>query len=93
MEESPFFSYGRLKFFDEPKSFGFIVCDDDGSDIFVIFLLKVHYDDLSKANISKEFLKTCKVGNEIKFKFKVLSYVGKYNKSRKAINLELIKDG
>lgn len=40
---------GRLKFFDEIKNFGFIIMDNDGRDIFV------HYDDLGKANLPKEF--------------------------------------
>lgn len=31
---------GRLKFFDEGKNYGFIVCDHDNTDIFV------HADDL-----------------------------------------------
>lgn len=40
--------------------------DNDKSDIFVyLFWYKVHFDDLSKGNISKEFLKTTKNGNEI----------------------------
>lgn len=54
--------------------------------------MQVHFDDISKANISKEFLRTNKNGNMIKFKFKVLSYLGKYNKSRKATYLELLTD-
>ena len=66
--------------------------DEDKSDIFVNHLFKVHFDDISKANISKEFLRTIKNGNMIKFKFKILSYMGKYNKSRKATNLELVTD-
>jgi cold shock CspA family protein len=42
---------GKLKFFDENKNYGFFVLDDDGSDIFV------HFDDLSKAGITKERLR------------------------------------
>jgi len=45
---------GRLKFFDENKNYGFLIMDEDGSDIFV------HYDDLAKAGVSKEFIKTAK---------------------------------
>lgn len=45
---------GRLKFFDENKNYGFIIMDKDGSDIFV------HFDDIQKAGISKEYLKTAK---------------------------------
>lgn len=45
---------GSLKFFDENKNYGFIVMDDDNRDIFV------HYDDLQKAGITKEFLKSSK---------------------------------
>jgi cold shock CspA family protein len=72
---------GRLKFFDETKNFGFIIMDEDGSEIFV------HYDDLSKANLSKELLRTAKKGNTIRLSFTCLSYIGKHNRSKKAVDL------
>lgn len=75
---------GRLKFFDEVKNFGFIIMDNDGGDIFV------HYDDLSKANLPKEFLRTAKKGNIIRLSFCCLKYIGKHNKSRKAVDVILI---
>lgn len=75
---------GRLKFFDEGKNYGFIVMDDDGSDIFV------HYDDLSRANIDKELLKTARLGNMIRLSFSCMQYIGKYEKSRKAIDIQMI---
>lgn len=58
--------------------------DDDGSDIFV------HYDDLCKANISKEQLRNAKNGQIIRFQFACMKYFGKYKDSRKAIDLSLI---
>ena len=76
---------GRLKFFDENKSYGFIVMDEDGSDIFV------HYDDLQKANISKELLKTARLGCMIKLSFSCMKYIGKYDRSRKATDIMLMK--
>jgi len=75
---------GRLKFFDENKSYGFIVMDEDGSDIFV------HYDDLSKAGVNKDLLRSAKQGNLVRFSFLCMNYIGKYNKSKKAVELELI---
>jgi hypothetical protein len=51
---------GTLKFFDEAKKYGFIIMDSDGSDIFV------HQDDLNKAGLTKEFLRTAKQGNTIR---------------------------
>jgi len=75
---------GRLKFFDENKKYGFIVMDDDGSDIFV------HYDDLVKANITKDLLRTVRLGNVIRFNFACMAYIGKYNRSRKAIDIQMI---
>jgi hypothetical protein len=74
---------GRLKFFDENKKYGFIIMDDDGSDIFV------HYDDLVKANITKDYLRTIRMGNIIRLSFGCMAYIGKYNKSRKAIDIQL----
>jgi hypothetical protein len=47
---------GRLKFFDEVKGYGFIVMDDDGSDIFC------HYDDFFKAGIDMNVLRAAKSG-------------------------------
>ncbi len=75
---------GHLKFFDETKNYGFIVMDDDGSDIFV------HFDDLMKANLSKDMLRTAKNGNVIHLSFSCMQYVGKYNKSRKAVDIQIL---
>jgi len=76
---------GRLKFFDENKNYGFLINDDDKSDIFV------HYDDLSKANINKELLKSAKNGMSIRMSFSLMKYVGKYDKSKKATDIKLIE--
>ena len=57
--------------------------DEDNSDIFV------HYDDLVKANITKEYLRTTKMGNIINFSFSCMTYIGKYDRSRKAVDLML----
>jgi len=75
---------GRLKFFDENKNYGFIIMDEDGSDIFV------HYDDLQKAGINKEFLKAARMGQVIKLAFNCMKYIGKYDKSRKATDIQLM---
>jgi len=75
---------GRLKFYDENKKYGFIVMDDDGSDIFV------HYDDLLKANINRDMLRTARMGNVLRLNFGCMAYIGKYNKSRKAIDIQLM---
>jgi len=75
---------GHLKFFDETKNYGFIVMDEDGSDIFV------HFDDLMKANLTKDMLRTAKNGNIIHLTFACMQYVGKYNRSRKAVDIQLL---
>jgi len=75
---------GRLKFFDENKNYGFIIMDEDGSDIFV------HYDDLQKAGINKEYLKAARLGQVIKLAFSCMKYIGKYDKSRKATEIQLL---
>ena len=84
LDESNERFYGRLKFFDENKKYGFIVMEDDNSDIFV------HYDDLCKANITKDLLRTARMGNMIRLNFGLMAYIGKYNKSRKAIDIQLV---
>lgn len=75
---------GRLKFFDENKKYGFIVMDEDGSDIFV------HYDDLIKAGITKDLLRTARMGNVLRLTFGCMAYIGKYNRSRKAIDIQFL---
>eukprot|EP01017_Pseudomicrothorax_dubius_P003136 TRINITY_DN10378_c0_g1_i1.p1 TRINITY_DN10378_c0_g1~~TRINITY_DN10378_c0_g1_i1.p1 ORF type:complete len:467 (-),score=117.98 TRINITY_DN10378_c0_g1_i1:206-1606(-) len=77
---------GRVKFFDEAKNYGFIIMDSDGSDIFV------HYDDLSKANISKELLRSARQGTSIRLSFGCMNYIGKYNKSRKAVDIQMLAE-
>ena len=75
---------GRLKFFDENKNYGFIIMDEDGSDIFV------HYDDLQKAGINKDLLKSARLGQVIKLAFSCMKYIGKYDRSRKATDIQLL---
>ncbi|CAD8114536.1 unnamed protein product [Paramecium sonneborni] len=83
LQNNPIYT-GRLKFFDEQKNYGFIVMDEDKSDIFV------HLDDLQKAGVTKEILKTSKQGSLLRFQFNCMVYVGKYKKSRKAVELKLL---
>ena len=49
---------GKIKFFDETKNFGFIIMDEDQSDIFV------HQDDLILGEISLDMLKTLRKVNQ-----------------------------
>jgi hypothetical protein len=84
LEESKQRYTGKLKFFDENKNYGFIIMDEDGSDIFV------HFDDLYKAGIGKELLKTARHGNMIKLSFSCMNYIGKYDRSRKAVEVQLL---
>jgi len=77
---------GRLKFFDESKGYGFIIMDDDDSDIFC------HFDDFFKAGIDLNMLKSAKLGNIIRLSFQCLSYIGRHNKSRKAVDLQLLEN-
>lgn len=75
---------GKLKFFDEIKGYGFIVKDDDDKDIFC------HYDDFCKANISIAMLRAVKIGQVLRLSFSCLSYIGRHNKSKKAVDLQFI---
>ena len=78
---------GRLKFFDEIKNYGFIIKDDDDSDVFA------HYEDLSFANVSKKFLKSYKFGNVIYLKFNCFEYFDVKNRiCRKANNIRIISN-
>lgn len=75
---------GKLKFFDESKNYGFFVLDTDGSDMFV------HYDDLRKANLSKDLLVSSRTLYSMHFTFHVFEYDGKYKSSKKAVDIKLV---
>jgi len=73
---------GTLKFFDEKKNFGFIVMDSDPDhDVFV------HYDDISKSDISKSILKM--KNKVLRLSFVLMEYHGKSKQSKKAIDIAL----
>ncbi len=74
---------GRLKFFDELQQYGFFILDTDGSDLFV------HYDDLLKSGVTLNVLQEAKV-YDYRFAFQCMSYYGKYNLSRKAVNIRVL---
>lgn len=75
---------GKLKFFDEVRGYGFIVKDDDEKDIFC------HYDDFCKAGININMLRAVKLGQTLRLSFSCLSYIGRHNKSKKAVDLQFI---
>lgn len=75
---------GKLKFFDEIKGYGFIVKEDDDKDIFC------HYDDFCKAGINLNMLRAVKLGQTLRLSFSCLSYIGRHNKSKKAVDLHFI---
>lgn len=52
---------GTVKFFDEHKSYGFMIMDIDNSEIFF------HMDDIITPNVTNEFIMTYKSGNVIRF--------------------------
>mmetsp|Transcript_21175 Transcript_21175/g.20855 ORF Transcript_21175/g.20855 Transcript_21175/m.20855 type:complete len:303 (-) Transcript_21175:26-934(-) len=76
---------GRLKFFDEVQNYGFLVVDQDHSDLFV------HYDDLKSSRISRDILRQAKTSYFLQFTFDIVKYSGKYKESKKAVNLKLVK--
>jgi len=43
--------------------------------------LFVHFDDLKKAGVSKEQLRSVRFGNVLRFSFAQMMYIGKYQKS------------
>ena len=76
---------GKLKFFDEAKSYGFITLDSTGKDIFV------HLGDLQKAGVTVENLRDPKIWKNYKFEFSAVTYIGRHNKSQKAVDLAILK--
>lgn len=58
--------------------------DINNSEIFF------HYDDFNKKNVSKELLLSYKYGSILRVSFACLKYIGKYNVSMKAIEIEIV---
>ena len=77
---SPSKTLGRLKFFNEAKEYGFIVCEDL-SEIFV------HKADLQKQSIDTRYLAYFKKYYDIVMEFNVQEYQGKSKKHRKAVDV------
>ena len=75
---------GLLKFFNQQHQYGFIVSGKDGSDIFF------HYDDVKHTQLSKEFLRHATENYDVTFSFQILDYIGKYESSKKAVNINLL---
>jgi hypothetical protein len=78
---------GNLKFFDDNRGFGFVTIDgeNNGKDLFI------HHDDLLKANIDLRKVKKEAAEGVVKMSFCCLDYMGKYNRSRKAVELKVIE--
>lgn len=84
LDESKERLVGKFKFFNDEKNYGFIVKESDGKDIFV------HFGDLNKAGLTREELLDASVTRNLKFKFSCLTYIGRHNKSIKAVDLEIL---
>ena len=75
---------GQLKFFNQQHQYGFVVSEKDGADIFF------HYDDVKHTLLSKEFLRHATENYDVRFSFQILDYIGKYESSKKAVNINLL---
>lgn len=75
---------GLLKFFNQQHQYGFVISEKDGSDIFF------HFDDVKHTQLSKEFLRHASENYDVRFSFQILDYVGKYESSKKAVNINLL---
>lgn len=49
-----------------------------------------HNDDMKECKLSKDFLRDAKNKYVVKFCYDLQSYTGKYNDSKKAVNIELL---
>ena len=60
---------------------------ENNSEVFV------HYDDFEKKEhtVTKDFLASYKFGNIIKVEFSLMKYIGRYNVSRKAVEVKVVE--
>ena len=83
LDESVEFYKGNVKYFDSLKEFGFLTAENEVKEIFF------HYHDVCDERLSKEVLSLCKVGIVICVKFRIMNYMGKYQRSRKGVQVRI----
>lgn len=78
---------GELKFFDEKNNFGFILTNVNGKfeDVFV------YRSEFDQAGIEMSTVRLAKHGTLLTFEFNLAFYFGKYQRSKKALNLRLVE--
>lgn len=78
---------GELKFFDEKNNFGFILTSINGKleDVFV------YRSEFDQAGIEMSTVRLAKHGTVLVFEFNLAFYFGKYQRSKKALNLRLVE--
>lgn len=78
---------GFLKFFDEKNSFGFLSANVNGKveDVFV------YRSEFDQAGIEMTTVRLAKHGTVLTFEFNLAFYFGKYQRSKKALNLRLVE--
>lgn len=74
---------GTLKHFDHIKKFGFIYYPKENREIFF------HANDILDTRLTLDLLLKCKKGVFINVEFTIMEYIGKNNKSEKAIDITL----
>lgn len=78
---------GALKFFDEKNNFGFLSTPISGKleDVFV------YRSEFDQAGIEMSTVRMAKHGTVLTFEFNLAFYFGKYQRSKKALNLKLVE--
>jgi hypothetical protein len=78
---------GEMKFFDEKNNFGFILTNINGKmeDVFV------YRSEFDQAGIDMSTVRLSKHGTLLTFEFNLAFYFGKYQRSKKALNLRLVE--
>ena len=78
---------GSMKFFDEKNNFGFLSTTINGKleDVFV------YRSEFDQAGIEMSTVRMAKHGTILTFEFNLAFYYGKYQRSKKALNLRLVE--
>ena len=75
--------FGRLKFFDHKKKYGFITAEDESQTEYFC-----HFDDFKDSQISLGKLKEL-VRNKYQVSFECLNYIGKAKEGKKAVKIRI----